>query len=68
MEMKWTVTAGELLQILSFLFAVFAAYNRISLQIRSLETKLEPLWAQYVSDKDNVRQWKNEHQHFSGSD
>lgn len=67
MKVEWTITAGELLQIVSFLMAVFAAYNRISLEIRELSTKLEPLWQQYTREHETVRQWKDQHQ-FSGSD
>lgn len=58
--MKWTITAGELLQIVSILFGGFTIYNRISLQIRALETKIDPMWQEFIRSRDTVRHWKEE--------
>ncbi len=62
MEMKWTITAGELLQIISILVAGFTVYNRITIQINDLKTKIEPLWQQFINERESVRHWKQEHQ------
>ena len=40
MELKWTITAGELLQIVSFVVAIFAIYNRLSIEIAEIKTEL----------------------------
>ena len=41
--MKWTVTAGELLQIISFIITMFAVYNRISIEIAEIKTELSSI-------------------------
>lgn len=57
MEIKYTVTAGELIQVLSFLLAVFATYNRISIKITSLETKLDTLYEWWQHEVQVSRDW-----------
>ena len=49
-----TITTGELLQVVSFLIAVFAAYNRISMKLAQIETKLDPLWKQYTGQFNHM--------------
>ncbi len=61
MELKWTITVGELIQILSILLGGFTVYNRLSLELRDLKTKIEPLWDQYTNERErdtNNRNWK----------
>lgn len=59
-----TITAGELLQVLSFLIAVFAAYNRISIKLAQLETKIQPIY-DWWQDSINVSAAGGRHRHES---
>lgn len=58
MHFDGTITAGELLQIISFLLAVFAAYNRITIKISILETKLTTIYDWW---EDEVRKQAGDH-------
>lgn len=58
MEIKYTVTAGEILQVLSFLLAVFATYNRISIKMSSLETKLDTLYEWWQHEVQSHREFE----------
>lgn len=71
MDFKWTITAGELLQIISILLAVFSVYNRISVKLMQIETKLEPIyewWQRSVSIGRDVtaREYVDKHRGKSG--
>lgn len=41
---KDTMTVGDILQIVSFLIAAFAVYNRLSNKITKIETKLDLIY------------------------
>lgn len=60
--MSFTLTAGELLQVVTFLVAALAVYNRLSEKITKLETKLDVMfewWQNEVQNPQTVRQFKN---------
>jgi hypothetical protein len=63
MELKWTITAGELLQIITILLGLFGIYNRLSIQITKVEARLDPIvkWWECQIERASVRDWKNEH-------
>lgn len=44
MELKWTITAGELLQCFSLIIAAFTVYNRLSLKINTIDTKVNMIY------------------------
>ena len=60
MEFQGTVTLGEVLQIVSFLIAVFAAYNRITNQITKIETTIKPIYDWWRANV-NERPMHNRH-------
>lgn len=43
-HLEGTITAGEMIQVVSFLVAAFAVYNRLSIKIAKLETNLQTLY------------------------
>jgi hypothetical protein len=57
MDFKGTITAGEVLQIVTLIVGFFAAYNRLSLQITKLEVKLDPIY-----------KWWNRQVHLANDD
>ena len=51
MEVKWTITLGEVLQIVSLLIVVFGFYNKISNAVVSMQTDLNMIkkwWEHYI--------------------
>lgn len=53
MRLEGTVTLGELLQIVAFVIAVFAAYNRLSIRLATLEERINIVhkwWENKISD------------------
>jgi hypothetical protein len=55
--MHWdgTVTAGNLLTAVSMIAAVFIAYTRLREQLVSIQTKLEPVWAEFIERRTVAR-------------
>ena len=60
-EYKASVTTGELLQIISFLLAVFAVYNRITLQINEIVIELRPMLDWWNKSNLTAREYADSH-------
>lgn len=43
-----TITLGAILQLITVLLAMWAATVRLENRIAAIETKLDPLWADFV--------------------
>lgn len=46
--MSFSVSVGDLLSIATTIVAVVSAYSRLSERLSVVETKLQPLWEDYV--------------------
>lgn len=57
MKMEWSITAGELLQVVSFLIAAFALYNRLTEKIVRVETKVNIIYDWWVKQ---IKAYKEE--------
>lgn len=55
--MHWdgTVTAGNVLTVITMVAAVFLAYTRLREQLVSIETKLGPLWSEFTERRTVAR-------------
>jgi hypothetical protein len=42
-EIKYTITTGEIIQIVSLLFVVFGFYNKISVKMGEMQTDLNTI-------------------------
>ena len=49
MDMKWTITAGDLLTAISILIGAFGVYNRLTNRQDSIETRLEPIFEWFIN-------------------
>jgi len=54
MSIQWdgTITAGSLLTCITLLISVFAAYNRITIELRELRTKVDMIYNWWVSQNE----------------
>lgn len=55
MRLDMTVTLGTVLQIGATVIAVFLAYTRLREQLVSIDTRLTPLWAEFVERRKDAR-------------
>lgn len=55
MHFDGTVTLGNLLSALAMVLAVYGAYSRLRERLITIETRLDPLWAEFTDRRTTTR-------------